>query len=369
MNAFPIYLTLFLLFLLQFVYFPIGVTHFETPKVYLAECLIFALVLWKLFSKSGFALTKLTKRWFIGLAGVLALGLVHVLFFATDLTFFGNAFRLQGVFLLWMLVAFAVLSNKIDIQKRLHTAFILTILVGQLVLTLLVDGGIAGRAIGSVGEPNALAAITLFVWPFIFFVNKPANVYIKVITAAIACLIIFLSGSRSGLIGFALQVLFIIPVVEFRFGIKRVFALCLALLLAAYTLPYFDQKSVYEKRSEIWQVAAAAGMEKPLLGHGFGNTEYALKEKATEMKTNLGLSYVDSSHNLFLDWWVQGGIVGVGLLVYLLVLTYMTCLKKKYMGRTVLLLGVLTALSFNPASIVSMIALWWLIGQGIVQKS
>lgn len=369
MNHIPVSITLFLLFLLQFVYFPIGVSHFESPKVYLAEFLIFFLLLWKIFSKEGLQLERISKRWLLTLGGIAALSLIHILFSSTELIFFGNAFRQQGIFLLAMLLVFAVVSRRIDIQKRLHWLFIFAALLVQCILVLLVDGGISQRAVGSVGEPNALAAITLFVWPFIFFVKPSVNIYFKMLIAAIACLIVFLSGSRSGLVGFALQLLFIIMVVEFKFGIKRIFAVCMALLLLSYMLPFFDQKSVYEKRSEIWQVAYAAGFEKPLFGHGFGNIEYALQEKSLELKTNLGESYVDSSHNLFLDWWVQGGIVGVVLLVTLLVLTYATFLKKKYIGRVALLLGILTTLSFNPASIVSLIGLWWLIGQGITQKT
>lgn len=369
MSIFPLYAVFFLLFLLQFVYFPIGATHFETPKVYLAQFLIFILLLWTIFSKDGFAFAKISKKWLLGLGGIFILTIVHLLFFSTDLTLFGNPFRLQGVFLLWILIIFALISNKIDLRKNLHRGFLLTILFLQLLLAFFIDGGVAGRAIGSLGEPNALAAITLFVWPFIFFVKSPANRYFKVAAAVVTFTILLLSDSRSGMIGFGLQLLFLITVVEFRFGIKKVFVLCLALLLLSYALPFFDQKVVYEKRSEIWHVAANAGLEKPLLGHGFGNTEYILKEQTKKLKTNLGSSYVDSSHNLFLDWWIQGGIVGVGLLLYLLVLTCMNFIKKKFLGRLALLIGLITTLSFNPASIVSLIGLWWLIGQGITQKN
>jgi len=73
---------------------------------------------------------------------------------------------------------------------------------------------------------------------------------------------------------------------------------------------------------------------------------------------------VDSAHNLFLDFWIQGGILGVGLLVGFLGFGVIGLMRGEQVVLLVSLLGVLTSMLFNPASIVSLVHFWFLIGQG-----
>jgi len=129
----------------------------------------------------------------------------------------------------------------------------------------------------------------------------------------------------------------------------------------------FEQGSLYENRGEVWTTALVAGFTHPLFGTGFGNTEVFLHQATLKLHNHLQGYYVDSSHNIFLDWFVEGGIVGLGLFASLLFQTFSRFVTAKQERNLVLLLGLTAGLSFNPVSIVLLIAFWWLIGQGMVR--
>lgn len=358
------FIILYLLFLLQFIYFPFGASPFETPKVLLAEFGIFLLLLVMIFRSNTKWLREMPKVYLFAFGGIFALSLVHLFFFARETTFLGNIYRMQGILLLWMLIAFAVVSSRVSLEKVLHPYFLSGVLVAQFVLALLLSGEGVDRAIGSIGEPNALAAAMLFIWPFLYFSKREIPIWMKLGAMALVFLIVYISGSRSGMIAFLLQLVFVL-LSRTRLSLGKGMFISLALLILTYALPFLPQSNLYEQRSEVWQAAVVAGGQSPIVGNGFGNAEYALQRAVEALGNNLRGYYVDSSHNIFLDWWVQGGILGLGVFMFLLWKTEKSFIKRKNVLHMVLLLGLLAALSFNPASIVSLIALWWLIGQGM----
>ncbi|MBA3724801.1 MAG: O-antigen ligase family protein [Candidatus Levybacteria bacterium] len=284
---------------------------------------------------------------------------------STTTTFFGNEFRLQGVFLLWMLLAWAVLSSRIQLDKILHPLFIFGCLFAELLFALLIDGEGATRAIGTIGEPNALAAAVLFIWPFLYFTKKKVPSWMKYGALAMVFLIIFISGSRSGMIAFMLQLIFLL-LSRTSLATAKSVLISVLLLLFTYGLPFLPQSNLYEQRSEIWHAAVIAGGDSPVVGNGFGNTDGVLQDVVNSLNTNLRGSYIDSSHNIFLDWWVQGGMIGLIAFVFLIGRTLFNFIKEKNVQNLILLLGLIATLSFNPASVVALIALWWLIGQGLI---
>lgn len=294
---------------------------------------------------------------------LLILTFFDLIFLTKPTTFFGNTFRLQGIFLLWLLIVFAFLSAHIRLPK-VFPIFFFGILIVQLIATLFIAGGVNERGVGTLGEPNALAAATIFVWPFLLYAKPKISPLLVVSSFFIAVLIIFLSGSRSGMIAFVIQSLFWGVTTRFRLSSKIAVLICFIIMIVSYILPFADQTNSYEQRSDIWNVALAAGVKQPLLGYGFGNTEYALHDAKALVPSHLGKSFIDSSHNIFLDWFVQGGIIGLEILLFLLFQTFWTFIQKEQNRNSILLLGLLTTLSFNPASVVSLVALWWLIGQG-----
>jgi O-antigen ligase len=361
-------IVIYLLFLLQFIYFPIGISYFETPKVYLAQLGIFSILLITVLrSKSSF-FKDIPKKYVIAYSSIVVLSLIHMLFLPLETTFFGNDFRLQGVLLLWMLLLWSILSSKISFDNILHPIFLFGCLVAQLIFAFLIDGEGVTRAIGTLGEPNALAAVVLFVWPFLYFTKKPIHSWIKLGSLLIVFLIVYMSGSRSGMIAFTLQLVFIL-LSRTSLSTAKSVIVSVILLLLTYSLPFLPQANLYEQRSEIWQAALVAGGESPVVGNGFGNTEFAIQDAANSLNNNLRGSYVDSSHNILLDWWVQGGTIGLAIFSFFIVQAVRSFIKQKNTHYLVLLLGLMAVLSFNPASIVSLIALWWLIGQGIIETT
>jgi O-antigen ligase len=154
----------------------------------------------------------------------------------------------------------------------------------------------------------------------------------------------------------------------FYFSLKTLrnlrFSLLIGLLLigTAYLLPV-SENTQYENRSVIWHTAIAAGLINPIAGGGFGNTELLLDSVIHKEHNSLIGSYIDSSHNIFLDWWVQGGLVGVGILAALFIFVIKNFYVEKRTFELILFLGLLVVFSLNPVSVISLIQLWWLIGQ------
>jgi len=359
------YLIIFLLFLLQFIYYPIGVSHFETPKIYTAEFCIFLLALLFLFTQKKINLVNFQKKSIICFSLLIVITFIDLVFFRTSISFFGNSFRLQGIFLLWMLLLFAFLTANISVKNQLHTWFLVSVLFLQLIFTLVLQGQ-GSRLVGTIGEPNALAANIVFLWPFLYFQQQ--KVAWKVVSILIACVVIFLSGSRSGMLAIGIQLFFIFLTTRIHIPLKKTLLVCLFLILCTYLLPSVDTTGPYENRMDVWQSAIRAGFAQPIIGSGFGNIQYALITAAKTFPNNLGLSFVDSSHNIFLDWFVQGGSIGIGVFLYLLYQSFLFFIQKKDVLHIVLLLGLISVLSFNPASIVTLVALWWLIGQGTLKN-
>jgi O-antigen ligase len=360
------YLILFLLFLLQFVFIPVGTSFFEGSKVYVFQLIVFLLVLLKLFSKQGLSFKQYKTSFLIATGILLLIAGYHLILHQSPTIFFGNQFRLQGTVLLWFLLLFAFLSQAVSIEKKINKLFIFVAIALQFLFTLIFIGVGADRPVGSLGEPNALAAVMLFVWPFLFFPKpqKRTEWIIAIVGMLFVISIIFLSGSRSGMIALGVQGMFLFSIYGFYGRLVLPTIIALILLFASYVTPFLTKnEALYENRAEIWVSALHAGNTSPIYGVGFGNAEYALQKSNLALDNFVQGYYVDSSHNIFLDWFVQAGIIGLGVLVFLLSKAFVAFVRQRKIRNIVLLLGLLTALSFNPASIVALVGLWWLIGQ------
>lgn len=356
-----------LLFLLPFTVAPFGVTQFENPKVVLAEGLIILLLISKFFQTGS--ILDLGRKQIVIYLLIFAVTIFDLIFLNTSVSFFGNAFRMQGIFLLWMLLLFSFLSSHVRFSKTAWWVFALLLYI-QIGLSLFLPINESGRYVGTLGEPNALGSFSLFVWPFAWFAIKRRSgksIIAKALLILGVLILLYLSGSRSATIGFGIQLLFLV-IQKLGLDIKKAAVICLIIMASTFVFPFFE-RNPYENRVEIWRAAVSAGWAKPILGHGFGNTEIALQKAAAELKLPINDVYFDSSHNVFLDWWVQGGIAGLGLLLLLIFVAINKYVIMQNGRELVLLLGLLTALSFNPASVVGLLAFWWLIGRGFDIKT
>lgn len=353
------YLVTFLLFFVYLIVIPIGISPFETAKVIVAEIIISILLFIKIIQFKKAKLKSLISQQtiFIGILFILSLD-TQLLFLPTG-AFFGNVFRLQGQFLFWHLLLFSILSKDIKLDKIpkffYHLSFICLILS-----TLVLGVNETNRAFGTLGEPNALAATALFLYPFVWFKSKSI---LKFTYTAATGAILLLSGSRAGLIGLSVGLLFII-FSKIQISILKSTMICLMLVSLSLSLPLVDQQGWFENRAQVWQTAFRAGLESPFIGHGFGNIQNALHKTAVLLNNNIQYQVVDSSHNFLLDFWIQGGLVAVVAIFILIFLTLQSFIRSHQVLEITAFLGLTTAMLFNPVSVVNLLAFWWLIGQG-----
>lgn len=348
----------FLLFGLPLVVLPFGISPFEIPKVILAQIAIELLVFNTILKRQK--LGDFDFKGLIALSLIGLLGLIHTIFLRENTTLFGNAFRMQGVFLIFHLLAFALISRDFTVQsipKNIVPYAVSAIFLGAFIFGT--DNN--GRFIGTLGEPNALAAQSVFLAPFVYFSRQKK--FIKIILLSILIFLVLLSGSRSAFLALIIEAIFLI--LASRLNILKASIICFAILIASHLLPLVEGSRVFENRAEIWQTAWHAGFNKPILGNGFGNVEGALKKTSQRLSSNIQYQYVDSSHNLFLDWWIQGGLIGVLTLVFLIRASFLNFVSSSKVLELSILLGLLTVSAFNPQSISSLIGLFWLFGQGL----
>ncbi len=365
-----------LLFILPFAVIPFGTSQFELPKIIVSQFLIDALLIILLVKKGGNYLKSFDRVQLITFGIIALISVYHLVFLTSPITFFGNASRLQGVLLLWQLMIFSLISSRVKILK-VPTLWYQILLIITLILSLLL-GNQNARAIATLGEPNALAAFVIFLWPFtlhpwgagfVYYGNKNSSKNWMVYSAAaVSLFIILLSGSRSGLIAFSVQIIFILLYTKFKFSLKKTVLVVLTLIILSYALPLFEAKP-YENRIDVWKNAATSGLYHPLLGAGFGNTQIQMHKTSVDTQDKLAGYYVDSGHNIFLDWWIQAGVVGVGVVVFLVLNTIRSLYYGKKTLELVIFFGLLTVISFNPAGIVALLGFWWLIGQGFARDS
>src|SRR5258706_492957 len=151
-----------------------------------------------------------------------------------------------------------------------------------------------------------------------------------------------------------------------KLGILKTTSIGILFLISSFLLPFALAKDVvYENRAEIWQTSIISGYQHPFLGWGFGNTEVALKQYNKKLYNNLQGYYVDSAHNIFIDYWIQGGFLGLSILLLLIYISIKNFIIKKSVMNITLLLGLMITLSFNPSSIVGLIGFWYILGQGL----
>lgn len=350
----------FLLFFLPLLVVPLGSSYFEVPKVIAAEIVIEILLLLVLFRKAKFFLNNFNYQYLVLFTLIFFLTVIHLIFLRTNTTFFGNTFRLQGIFLLWHLLLFSLISIKVSLDKVPSWVYLLS-LGGLLVGGLVLGGNELSRVVGTLGEPNALAGTVTFIWPFIYF--RYSKWYLKYASFIPVITLILLSNSRSGFIAFFIQILFIL-LLKIKFTLSKATLVCLILIGITGVLPFLEGGGVYENRGEIWSSAFIAGLQNPIFGGGFGNIEKVIPQGSEILKNNARFQYVDSAHNILLDFWVEGGIIGLGILLFLIYKTFDSFIKKSRMLETICLLGLLTVMFFNPVSVVNLIHFWWLLGQG-----
>lgn len=322
-------LFLFLLFGLAFVVDWSGGT--EIAKIIVFEVVTVLGLILVLNS----AKMRITRYWWL-----LALG-VHALLLG-DLT--GNPLRLQGTIVLLFVLLSSAIWADMEVRKIPKWIPVLA-LAGMLIGGYLVAPDATGRWVGTLGEANAFGAVGVFFWPFwAWWGLFPA------------VMLVILAHSRSAGLAILAQISFL--------GTKKLKWAFLILAVGLF-LPMFDSQKSWENRWQIWQTAVHAGWQKPILGWGFGRTQIALSQSSIQLGNKIQYVTVDSAHNIFLDWWVQWGVFGLAILIYVLARSFTIYSKHKAYTEITLLIGLIGVMCFNPSSIVTLVQFWWLIGRAL----
>jgi O-antigen ligase len=369
-------LTYLLLFVVPLIVIPNISLRFEPPKVLLSELLIGLLII-SSFTTGKFSLKRVSKPFLGVLLGLFLLSLGHLILNPSPSGLFGNIFRLQGTILFWFLLMLTLIAQNIYFrlkEKYIYTAGFLAICVGAVVF----GTNRAGRWIGSLGEPNALAGVTIFIFPFVFLSFK--NIWLRLLSIIGVIGVINFTESKSALIGFVLELLFLGLVKVFKGKYLIGVIICSILLISSLILPvseriYFlrtntdPQNYRFEDRTQIWQIALVTGMDYPLLGSGLDSVQDQIRKTAQKLNFDAQYQVIDSSHNIFLDFWVWGGALGVGLLMTLVIWALKNMVQKKMALELTVFIGLLTVLSFNPTTVSILAAFWWLIGRSFVKPA
>ena len=324
-----------------------------------------------------FKLNKMDKKLNLIIGGLFLLSLSHLIIDPSRGNLFGNVFRLQGTILFWFLLALTLIAQNTYFrlkQRYIYMSGFLAIAISGFIF----GDNNAGRWIGSLGEPNALAAVIVMIFPFVFLSFK--NIWVKIAATVLALVVINFSGSRSGLIGLILELLFISIIRVFKGSYKLAVGICGMLIIVSLALPILERQYLiktnpdpyflrFEDRAEIWAAAVSAGLTSPIYGSGLESIQEQIRMASKRMNANSQHQIIDSSHNFVLDFWIWGGAIGVLLMVCLIILTLKNLVKKKLVIETTMFIGLLSVLSFNPTTVVVLIGFWWVIGRSFSQDS
>ncbi len=246
------------------------------------------------------------------------------------------------------------------IRKPGHLRMIYVLAIAFMVITamtgvqgVLLGGGLKGyRAstevtdmvsgqiglIRAAGNPNRLAMFAVLAIAGLWFLSQSlrsrAVNYLALVTIALLSLAVFMTASRSGLLGLIVCVTAIM--VNGGFDVRRILSFILAgILLFLLVVRFVPEKSLerivnlpgtqgaqsgegsasIERREFVLQIAAEMLPDNPLLGVGMGNWA------AIRFLNDPGYS-IGSPHNSYILALVEGGPLCLGAFVLLLFLTW-----------------------------------------------
>jgi len=278
--------------------------------------------------------------------------LLVVMFFANlfgqhpNSSFWSNFERMDGYVslvhtFLYMLILGSVLTTKIEWQRLLNTSLVVAFAVALYGLAQyggLVDG--SGRIDSRLGNAAYMAIYMLFhifiaFWLFV----ETRNTLLRVIYGSLAAMFIFVlieTGTRGTALGLAVGVMVMSAYIglfgtKFREYRKYAIGGLLVLILGVGAFIVGKDSAIIQNnpnlarianislddlqiRSIIWGAAWQGVQERPLLGYGQSNFNYVFNEYY-DPRLYAQEQWFDRSHNIFMDWLVTGGFLG--LIAYL----------------------------------------------------
>lgn len=298
--------------------------------------------------------------------------LLAVMFFANLLgeyplkSFFSNFERMDGYITLvhvglYLIVAGSVLTTEKLWSYFFHTSLFVAISVALYGLAQhadIIEGG-RNRVDSRLGNAAYMAVYMLF---HIFiaaylFVRTKVTLY-RVVYALLAVIMVYtllLTGTRGTFLGFiagSLSSVVYIALFARRLPQLRKAAMVsfvgLAILVGSFVMlrdSAFIQDSGplkrianinlqedLEHRSTIWGMALEGVAERPLLGWGQGNFNYVFNYNY-EPSLYAQESWFDRVHNIFLDWLIAGGVLGLAAYLSIFVAAFYYLFWQPFRSR------------------------------------
>lgn len=198
------------------------------------------------------------------------------------------------------------------------------------------DPLLTGRAFSSLGQANFLASWLLLVIPISAYLTFSSVGFLKKFFFSLAALFqiiaLFITGSRGGVVAFCSLIVISLGVILFKkiTTQKRRFFIVGAILIAVISIlgisfltpgrwqSGLDFKSgSLAARLDFYQASVDGFLLKPFFGYGLDNIDRVFIERYEKdwgVHSNIGVKN-DRAHNIFLDWLLFGGLLGLGLLL------------------------------------------------------
>lgn len=377
-----------LLFFLPLFFIPQAYNKYELSKVLLFRAYIDLLFLILIFGSIAHK-RPIVKWGRVGVGVGLFLGvsyLASVIGVDFGQSVLGTYFRNQGMItMLHYVMFFIVLSSleRADFEAILNGLLGGGIIVAGLVLGqfLLNTFGIMevdlfnGRSHLTFGNPNFLGAYLAICMPIGVWklVNVRATTRVAPTIWLIAVILmiigIILSGSRGAIlgagVGMGMLVLSHLKSLGYlsKNGRLKMGSVGLIVAIIAVTFFYVNSRaSLYEDRGTIWGAGVRAFVQRPVLGWGVENFEYAYK--AVVKEPWLLTVKVDKAHNELIEVAVGSGVVGLAAYIFLIVIIFK---NLNLLGRVVLASFIVLSLT-NVLSVTAYVVFWILAGMAAVNE-
>lgn len=334
----------------------------------LLEIIIYLIFLIGLFRIGYSQLFKIKKTIWLTIGVLLFAVLISVFVSPLKATALGQfkAFFIDPILVFWLITCY--LEPK-DFRFVVYGLGLSSLFISIYSIIQKLSGNITsdGRVVGIFGySPNFVA---LYLTPIIVFLICYGIVLFKqkkyILTTVIGLVTLinliglYLSGSRSGLLGVGAGIVFFL-ILNFWDKIKEKLYLktsILLLIILAILGSFFAFKPNFEAtegrvvsssnvRWQIWQTSVEMIGNHPILGVGLGNYQNAFTE-LTSNRANFQESISPlalSAHNIFLMFYLSTGLLGFLVFVWLLIIFYRKGFKEIRNDWSKILLAAMTAL-------------------------
>jgi O-antigen ligase len=323
--------------------------------------IIAALYAWLLYKDKDFAPTFGALAWSFT-AFVLILFIANIFGIYPHKSFFSNFERMEGFFTILLLFFYFIVLSGVMRSEKTWERLLNTILSAGVIMAVFAlaeqSEGVT-RVSAQLGNSTYLGAYMLFNMFIAFFmliryfqrINlEPASRYTAIVTYGVIILLDFYvfynTGTRGALLGIFAGTVFISVLFAFfqkenkklkfaGMGILALIIISVGLLYSFRNAPAVQNNPLLSRfaalvaaptdistyvetqgkgRLGIWSIALEGVKERPILGWGQDNFNYVFN-KNYDPKMYDQEQWFDRAHNVFFDWMVAGGILG--LLSYL----------------------------------------------------